>query len=75
MTIAKKMQVCSTFQTMPKKKCHINYRPYPTQNPTLPPAYFRCKNHAQKCSEVFSNLKEKNEHETSCLVKKPHQCT
>ena len=57
---------------MARKKRHINYRPYPSQNPSLPPAYLRCKN-SPKCSEVFSNLEKKNDHEKLCLVNAPHQ--
>ena len=56
-----------------RKKAHINYRPYPIQNPGSPPAFLRCKNYNRGCSDVFSNLEDKNKHEISCLADKPDQ--
>lgn len=55
------------------KKSPINYRPYPSLNPSYPPAFLRCKN--SKCSEVFPNLEQKNDHERSCLDNTPHHLT
>ena len=55
------------------KRSRINYRPYPSLNPSCPPAFLRCKN--SKCSEVFPNLEKKNDHERSCLANTPHHLT